>query len=221
MAGADELVDSTQIVERYGTSKSRISEWSNDPASGFPAVHHLEGRKKFWDATQVEVFFTARERARPRLHVPSAVRRDDPDKLLTKGEVARLLGHKSTSSINNYIRNHPGNFPEPHQDGLYRLGTILTWIDNRPGKGKRTTAEHPPLPKVSAQGDPEELLDTSEVAALLGYSSMKSFSSARSQGNIPELPAPDVRTLGRGGRTQWKRHTAVKAAQDRGTLPRT
>ncbi|MGW5732926.1 MULTISPECIES: hypothetical protein [Streptomyces] len=111
-------------MERYNTSKSRVSAWSNDPASGFPAVHHVEGRKKFWRAREVEAFFTARERAKPRLHVLSEVRRDDPDKLLTKGEVARLLGHKSTSAINNYIRNHPGYFPEPDQDGLYRLGTI-------------------------------------------------------------------------------------------------
>lgn len=132
--------------------------------------------------------------------------------------MARLPGHKSTSATNNYIRNHPGYLPEPEQDGLYRLDTILTWIDARPGKRKRTKAEHPPLPEASAKADPDELLDTSQVASLLRYSSMKTFSSTRSQRLIPELPEPDERIHGHGGKTQWKRRVTVKAPQTREAL---
>lgn len=101
---------------------------------------------------------------------------------------------------------------------MYRLDTILAWIDARPGKGKRTKAEHPPLPEVSVKADPDELLDTSQVASLLRYSNMKSFSSTRSQRLIPESPEPDERIRGHGGKTQWKRRVTVKATQTREAL---
>ncbi|MEU9737236.1 hypothetical protein [Streptomyces sp. NPDC048002] len=80
------------------------------------------------------------------------------------------------------------------------------------------------LPAVSVDGDPDELLGTAEVASPFAYGSVASFSSALSQGRIPELA--ELETLERragsrgGARKKWRRATVV-AARERGVLPLT
>ncbi|CAM5598704.1 hypothetical protein STENM36S_05051 [Streptomyces tendae] len=223
MPTAERLVDTTQIVSEFGTSKPRISEWSNNPDSGFPAVAHTEGRKRFWRYNEVAAFFT--QRAPKKRTLPAAVLEADQDELLTKREVAQLLGYTRTSTIDAYFRDRPGYFPEPDEDidgPRWRRGTIVAWTANRPGKGRRGSAPAAALPQVPVDGDPDELLGTAEVASLLGYGSAASFSSALYQGRIPELP--ELETLekqqgSRGGvRKKWRRATVVAAARERGVL---
>jgi predicted DNA-binding transcriptional regulator AlpA len=159
--------------------------------------------------------------------LPTAVLEADQDQLLAKQEVAVLLGYTSTATIDAYFRDRPDYFPQPDQDGgdgaHWRRGTIVTWATNRPGKGRRGSAPSAPMPEVSADGDPDELLGTAEVAALLGYGSVPSFSSALSQGRIPELPQPEATEKKKGGRgrpsRKWRRATVVAAARRRGVLP--
>ncbi|MER5402625.1 hypothetical protein [Streptomyces sp. NPDC002599] len=227
MSRAERFLDTADIVSEFGTSKSRISEWSNNPASGFPAVAHTEGRKRFWPHTEVAAFFA--QRAPKKRVLPAAVLDADQDELLTKREVAKVLGYTRTSTIDAYFRDRPGYFPEPDEDvegPMWRRGTIVAWVAGRPGKGRRSSASGAPgpaLPAVSAEGDPDELLGTVEVASLFGYGSVASFSSALYQGRIPELPEPEVleREEGsRGGaRKKWRRAVVVAAARERGVLP--
>ncbi|MCX4617927.1 hypothetical protein [Streptomyces mirabilis] len=222
MSSAERLVDTAQIVSEFGTSKPRISEWSNNPDSGFPAVAHTEGRKRFWRHDQVADFFA--QRAPKKRMLPTAVLEADQDELLTKREVADLLGYTHTSTINAYFRDRPGYFPEPDEDverPMWRRGTIVAWALSRPGKGRRKSAPGTALPKVPVEGDPEELLGTAEVAALLGYGSVASFSSVLYQGGIPELPEADSLVQeGRGRpRKKWRRATVIAAARKRGVLP--
>ncbi|MGW2975801.1 helix-turn-helix transcriptional regulator, partial [Streptomyces mirabilis] len=179
MSPAERLVDTAQIVSEFGTSKPRISEWSNDPDSDFPAVAHAEGRKRFWRHDEVAAFFA--KRAPKKRTLPAAVLEADQDELLTKREVAKLLGYTRTSTIDAYFRDRPGYFPEPDEnvDGpMWRRGTIVAWASNRPGKGRRSSTPAAALPPVPVDGDPDELLGTAEVASVFGYGSVASFSSA-------------------------------------------
>ncbi|MBL1110493.1 hypothetical protein JK361_39135 [Streptomyces sp. 5-8] len=224
MSSADRLVDTAQIVSEFGTSKPRISDWSNNPDSGFPAVAHTEGRKRFWRHAEVAAFFA--QRAPKKRALPTAVLEADQDELLTKREVAQLLGYTRTSTIDGYFRDRPGYFPEPDEDvdgPMWRRGAIVAWVASRPGKGRRSSAPATPRHDVSADGDPDELLGTAEVAALLGYGSPASFSSALYQGRIPELPEPDAQVKEEGsrgpGRKKWRRATVVAVARKRGVLP--
>ncbi|WP_369228768.1 hypothetical protein AB5J56_00095 [Streptomyces sp. R21] len=223
MSPAERLVDTAQIVSEFGTSKSRISEWSNNPDSGFPEVARWDG-KRFWHHAEVAAFFA--QRAPKKRTLPAAVLEADQDELLTKREVAQLLGYTRTSTIDAYFRDRPDYFPAPDEDAdgqMWRRGTIVTWAANRPGKGRRSSALAAPRPEVSADGDPDELLGTAEVAVLLGYSSPASFSSALYQGRIPELPEPDALEKKEGSRgparKKWRRATIVAAARKRGVLP--
>ncbi|MFD7205905.1 helix-turn-helix transcriptional regulator [Streptomyces sp. NPDC059893] len=220
MSETGRLVDTAQIAEEFNTSKPRISEWSNDSSSGFPPAHHTEGRKKFWEHDKVAAFFAGR--SKPRRALPASVLEADQDELLTKREVAQLLGYTVASTIDGYRRDRPGYFPEPDEeiDGpKWRRGTIVAWTQNRPGKGRRTKKTATPLPDADVHGDPDELLGSEHAAAFLGYSSKSSFSSALYQGLIPQLPEPDERGAGRGARKLWRRSTLVAAARERGTLP--
>ncbi|MGW1785288.1 hypothetical protein ACWCQQ_40285 [Streptomyces sp. NPDC002143] len=105
--------------------------------------------------------------------LPAAVLEADQDELLSKRERAKLLGYTSTATIDAYFRDRPDYFPPPDHDGVddphWRHGTIVAWASSRPGKGRRGSAASVPPPEMSADGDPDELLGTAEVAALLGY----------------------------------------------------
>ncbi|MFD9441877.1 hypothetical protein ACFWBR_27505 [Streptomyces sp. NPDC060006] len=225
MSQAARLVDTAQIVAEFGTSKSRVSEWSNDPSSGFPPVAYTEGRKQYRRHDQVIAFFAAR--APKQRTLPAGVLEADQDELLSKREVAKLLGYASTATIDAYFRDRPDYFPPPDHDSVdgphWRRGTIVAWATSRPGKGRRRSAASAPLPEVSADGDPDELLGTAEVAALLGYGSVASFSSALSQGRVPELPEPDSVEKKKGARgrpsRKWRRAAVVAVARRRGVLP--
>ncbi|MEV6796517.1 hypothetical protein AB0M87_32055 [Streptomyces sp. NPDC051320] len=217
-AGA-RLVDTAAIVEEFATTPSRISEWHRDRATtGFPDVHHTEGRKRFWEHDLVAAFFAAKADSRNTRTLPASVLEADPGELLTAAEVTALLGYKNASSVYWYLRNLPGYFPEPDEtiDGMrWRRGTIVAWVQSRPGKGRHagSTRTVKPLPKVSAAGDPDELLGVPEAAALLGFSSTPSFSSSLSQGNLPELAEPESLDVA-GGRPRkgWRRATILAAA---------
>ncbi|MFD7879695.1 hypothetical protein ACFV5G_37370, partial [Streptomyces sp. NPDC059766] len=92
----------------------------------------------------------------------------------------------------------------------------------RPG-APRSSAPATALPAVPIDGNPDELLGTTEVASLFGYGSVASFSSALYQGRIPELPEPDTLQREEGSRgaarKKWRRATVVTAARKRGVLP--
>ncbi|MEU9191069.1 hypothetical protein AB0D14_42580 [Streptomyces sp. NPDC048484] len=225
MSQADRLVDTAQIVAEFGISKSRVSELSNDPNSGFPQVARTEGRKRLWHYAEVAAFFA--RRAPKQRTLPTAVLEADQDELLSKQEVSQLLGYTGTATIDGYFRDRPDYFPQPDHGGgdgpHWRRGTIVAWATSRPGKGRRGSAASVPLPEVSVDGDPDELLGTAEIAALLGYGSAASFSSALSQGRIPELPKPDDTEKKEGVRgrpsNKWRRATVVAVARRRGVLP--
>lgn len=194
------------------------------PRQRLPAVAHTEGRKRFWRHHEVTAFFA--QRAPKKRTLPAAVLKADQDELLTKREVATLLGYTRASTIDAYFRDRPGYFPQPDEDidtPMWRRGTIVAWATSRPGKGRRGPAPGAALPEVPIEGDPDELLGTTQVASLLGYGSAASFSSALSQGRIPQLPEPDTlqREEGRrgGARKKWRRSTVLAAARERGVLP--
>ncbi|MGW2863392.1 helix-turn-helix transcriptional regulator [Streptomyces sp. NPDC001205] len=220
---SERLVDTAQICAEFGTHKSRISTWYNDREnSGFPDARPGEGRKRLWAYDDVAAFFAGREASRPAHKLPADFHTADQGELLTTTEVSRLLS-LSPSTIYWWLKNLPGYFPAPDENvtGMkWRRSTIAAWVASRPGKGRRTGAasKAAPLPAVAADGPDDELLGTKEAAALLGYSSLASFSSALYQGNLPELKETDADRPGpRGTNVKlWTRARIRRQAQARG-----
>jgi len=147
--------------------------------------------------------------------------------LLTISEIAEVFGYRSKSTI-----YQPGFFPDPDETPAtagdrrgrlrWKLLTVITWDLKRPGRGRHAGSRRtlPKLPDVSWERDPDALLSTPQVAALLGFSSVKSFSSSPSQGNLPDLRTPDGEVPGsRGPRKAWKRQTVRAVGQRLGLVP--
>ncbi|MZE80913.1 hypothetical protein [Streptomyces xinghaiensis] len=155
-----------------------------------------------------------------------------PGELLNASKAARCLGYKNANQVTTYLRDHPGYFPEPDsvevlgtpENPRRRLGwlrvTLLTWVLTRPGKGRRKGSGRgtSALPQVPSEGDPGELLGASQAAALLGFTSVNSFSSSLAQGRLPLLCEPDATEPNpRGGppRRKWTRRRLLEQAAAR------
>ncbi|MFI6055951.1 helix-turn-helix transcriptional regulator [Streptomyces violascens] len=222
-ASDERLVDTAQICAEFGTHKSRISTWYNDREnSGFPAVRTVEGRRRLWAYNEVAAFFADREASRPVHKLPAGFHTADQGALLTTAEVSDVLG-LSPSTVYWWLKNLPGYFPAPDENTsgmMWRRSTVAAWVASRPGKGRRSgsASNAAPLPTVAADGPDDELLGTKEAAALLGYKSLASFSSALYQGNLPELKETDAERPGPRGNIVklWTRARIRRQAQARG-----
>ncbi|MFD8339258.1 hypothetical protein ACFV42_42545 [Streptomyces solisilvae] len=228
------LVDAVQIGDEFGLSPGRVNALHADRENtGFPAARPRKGRggKQEWEYGGVAEYFADREASNRLAHL-SEDAGGDPDELLNASQVAKELGYKNPNQITTYLRDHPGYFAEP--DVVEHLGTkehpwtrmrwyrrtITAWRKERRGKGRRegNIRTAPALPKVSLDGDPDELLVAPQVAALLGFKSVNTFSSSLSQGNLPLLKGHDVKLPGGRGRPRraWPRGRVMeqKAARE-------
>ncbi|MBB5109334.1 hypothetical protein [Streptomyces spectabilis] len=229
---APRLADAAEIAAEQGLTPARINGLHNERAKNadgvpFPASIGARGRARLWDHAEVTDWFAHRKTAEPRPTPPSF----DPGKLLNAAEASRFLGYKNSNQVTTYVRDHPGYFAKPdvveeqgteenpYHRRLWRAQTLLDWQASRPGRGRRATANRPsPLPDVSADGDPNELLGASQAAALLGFKNLNSFSSSLAQGNLPLLKETDgvAENAGRQtGRRRWTRRRILEQAAQR------
>ncbi|MFF4283010.1 hypothetical protein ACFY0Z_30035 [Streptomyces kronopolitis] len=207
-----ELVDAAQFAEEFGATRAAIDKWCR--SHGLPGLP--KGRKGD-DGT-------------------IRWRRDEVASRLQESfgasQVAALLGYTDVATIYK-----DGYFPAPDETEVsheghrgrptskrWWLGTIICWDLARPGKGRRAVKRQvKELPEVSWGGDPERLLFGPEVAALLGFSNEQSFRSSLSQGNLPELDAPETIEVENGRhrrhRQVWPLKLIKQAAERRGRYP--
>lgn len=232
------LVGAAEIGSEFGVSTGTARRLYRERLKGeeplFPEPVDRRGREQLWERPAVASWFAAHRGpdAKGRLQEAAAsAGAGDPDELLNASQVAKLLGYKNPNQITTYLRDHPGYFPDPdHTDVLgtperpwrrhsWRRGTVTAWAASRPGKGRRSGSnrEAQPLPDVSREGDPDELLSVPEAAALLGFKSGSSFSSSLAQGNLPLLEGTAVPVSGSNGRPQrrWTRRQILLQDADR------
>ncbi|MFE5030046.1 hypothetical protein ACFRAO_43885 [Streptomyces sp. NPDC056656] len=229
------FITAGEIVEEFRASRSRLSEWVRDrDTTGFPPVHHTEGRRQVFERDAVTAWFSARAALRS-TPLPAAAAQGNPDELLSAAEVAQLLGYQHATTVHAYLQDRPGYFPEPDHTGpltnrprkagrpntlWWKRRTILDWAAQRPGKGNTRPKTRTPRPAPTlapASGHSDELLTAAQAAPILGYSTTASFTSALAQGRIPELTEPDTHITGSRGRPRraWKRHRIINAAATR------
>lgn len=227
------LADAAEIAAEHGLTAARISGLYTERAENslgkpFPEPTGSRGRARLWDHADVAEWFAHRTPARLGGYKPPA---RDPEDLLNAADASRFLGYKNVNQVTTFVRDRPGYFPEPdvveemgtaensYRRQLWRVQTLLNWLETRPGRGRRAgTKAVAPLPDVPVDGDPDELLGASQAAALLGYKSIQSFSSLLSQGKLPLLETVDgvAENAGRqNGRRRWTRRRILEQARER------
>ncbi|MET8291566.1 hypothetical protein ABZV80_41320 [Streptomyces sp. NPDC005132] len=219
------LADAAEIAAEQGLTSARITRLYNTrDESGFPEIAGMRQRARLWDHAEVTKWFAQRDLARLGDHTPPSL---DPDELLNGTAASRFLGYKNINQVSNYVRDHPGYFPDPdvveemgtperpYRKQLWRVQTLLDWKATRPGSGRYVNSDRPTpaLPAVPVDGDPDELLGATQAAALLGYKNLGSFSSSLAQGNLPLLKTPDALTA--SGRRRWTRKRILEQAAQR------
>ncbi|GGQ97414.1 hypothetical protein GCM10010496_72920 [Streptomyces asoensis] len=220
------LADAAEIAAEQNLSSAQITNLYNKRSeNGFPEIAGMRRRARLWDHDEVTTWFAQRTPARITDHTPPS---RDPEDLLNAADASRFLGYKNISQVNNFLRDHPGYFPDPdvieemgtperpYRRKLWRVRTLLDWQASRPGSGRHLGSERgaPALPDVPVDGDPDELLGASQAAALLGYKSVGSFTSSLAQGYLPLLQTPDAYTEQRG-RRRWTRKRVLAQAEER------
>ncbi|WP_329294550.1 hypothetical protein [Streptomyces sp. NBC_01455] len=220
------LVDAAEIAAEHGLTSARITRlYTTRDQSGFPEIAGMRRRARLWDHAEVTKWFANRSLARLGDHTPPSL---DPDELLNGTTASKFLGYKNINQVNNYVRDHPGYFPDPdvveemgtperpYRKQLWRVRTLLDWQATRPGSGRYVNSDRatPALPAVPVDGDPDELLGATQAAALLGYKNLGSFTSSVAQGNLPLLKTPDALTD--RGRRRWTRKRILEQAAQRG-----
>ncbi|MFB6881387.1 hypothetical protein ACFCY8_11180 [Streptomyces noursei] len=105
----------------------------------------------------------------------------------------------------------------------WHLSTVIRWDLARPGRSGRHAGSDDyvqQLPEVALGGDPEELLISAQVAAVLGFSSVASFNASRRNGALAALEEADEEAWVPEGSSRaqraWKRGRVEAEALRRG-----
>jgi hypothetical protein len=210
MPSASTLIGFDEIVAAYRVSPERLRQvMANHAMTGFPAVLRDGADGERWDREAVELWI---------------------GELVQAPQVAGLLDLKRTITVHTYAKK-PGYFIEPDQVELtpgglerkrWRRERVLAWDAARTGRGNpvpRGPRQLPPNPEADAGIDTsQETLSTAEVALLLGYANVSSFTSAYSQQLVKGIGAPAAPTAqsGRGSRSRrWDTQLVLQEAERR------
>jgi hypothetical protein len=202
-------VDRAGIAERAGVTVPAVAAWIAGRArNGFPEPIEAD-----WYAVDAIDTWIA-EHARARVDRLTRVDRSGgPDELVTKTEVARIVGYDDARSLDNsplyatlLERNRPEhNEPLPSGRQRRRWPRRVVWdvADTRTNRRGRPRGATAATRTVDRSGDADELVGASEASRVLGY---------RHPSGLPGhvLERADVP----GAPRQWRRSTLWAIADE-------
>lgn len=201
------VINRGELMRQVGVSQGTAERWYRERHdNGHPEAVVTMGRRLYFDEAQLIGWARAHlDRPAP----PARIVRDGRT-LITREELRRLTGLAEVTVTTLYSqRASSGHPPAVHRDGLWLYfdeADVLGWHAHRL-EAKRAT-----LTPVDRSGDPDELLDQAEAAALLGLSGPKVISSYRAR-NKGYFPDPDAEQP-----LRWRRAT-LWAFADRRSRP--
>lgn len=127
------LVTRVELSRLTGLSVSALAAlYSQRAGSGHPAASHRDGRTLYFDEADA-LAWAQKRRARNVAGLAPVDRTGDPDDLLDRAAVAKLLGYSGPKVIDSYRARNVGYFPEPDDtDPLrWRRATLWSFADRR------------------------------------------------------------------------------------------
>lgn len=201
------VITRADLIARLGIARSTAETWyRHRDTNGHPEPVRTVGRQLYFDEDAILAWARAQLDSAP---PPARIVRDGRA-LITRAELSRQTGLSSSALAGLYSRRADTGHPEAaRRDGAWlyfdEAGT-LAW---HAARNARKTAT---LTAVDRNGDPDELLDRTDAAQLLGYAGPTVIDSYRAR-NVGYFPEPDdTRPL------RWRRGT-LWAFADRRSRP--
>jgi hypothetical protein len=165
-------IDRAGIADLTGADLSTVDKWySNRQRYGFPprpngvqqAWWYLDDIERFWDHYQ-----------KAHQAVLNLVdRTGDPHELIGAPQAARVLGYNSNADLPLALLNLADDItplPSGRLRRKWRRRTLWTWADHHVGHYRtgRPTGPKGPRGTTDHNGDPHELVNSTEAARVLG-----------------------------------------------------
>ncbi|GAA3339449.1 hypothetical protein GCM10020358_49140 [Amorphoplanes nipponensis] len=192
-------LDRTGIADRLGTHISRVDAFiAGAPDNGFPQPTE----DRWYNADDIDAFAAAHEQQQ-RDTLTKIDYTGDPDDLVTKADIARIVGYRSPTNLNkSSLLDRLLELNKPEHNTTTPSGrTRMRWPRRTAWKAaeQRTgrTGRPPGTTRViDRSGDPDELVDATEATRVLGYKRVA---------NLPQAlrDQPDEQ----GPPRKWKRAT--------------
>lgn len=205
-------IDRAGLAQRWGVSLGTLQRRIVNDQPPDPVDAAITNRRQKWwwwldEADQWMQGFEDRKRA-ALTHVD---RSGDLDDLLNSTEAAQVLGYQSGRSLQPdflALADRVEEGPTGRKRRYWRRETVLAYADHRTGKGGtgaprgNRNRSGPTRREIDYGGDPDELVNSTQAAAVLGYERAASLPPTL------RAHADRVEEL-RGGRKRryWKRRT--------------
>jgi hypothetical protein len=171
------IIDRAGIADLTGAALSTVDKWyRNRQRYRFPSradgVHgawwYLDDIEKFWDHYQQT----------HRAALDRVDRTGDPDELVNAPQAARLLGYNAPADLPPALLTLADDItplPSGRQRRRWRRHTLWAWADHHVGPRRtgRLTGPQGPRGTIDHDGDPDELVNSTEAARILGYAHRK------------------------------------------------
>lgn len=205
-------IDRNGLAQRWGISLATLDlriAHDQPPATVEEAI--TDRRQKWWwwldEADDWMRGFDERKRAA----LTVVDRSGDPDELVTAPVAARVIGYASHRGLPPGLLNIADEvveLPSGRRRRYWKRRTLWAYADNRTGKGgtgaPRGSVNRlgPAKRMIDRSGDPDELLNSTQAAHLLGYKRSASLPPALREcaDDVAELPSGRKRRC-------WKRRT--------------
>lgn len=211
-------IDRAGLAQRWGVSLGTLHRRIvNDQPPATIAGAAANRRQKWWwwldEADRWMQGFEEQKRAT----LTRVDRSGDPDDLLNSTEAAKVLGYQSAASLQPdflALADQVEEGPTGRKRRYWRRDTVWAYADGRPGKGGTGAPEGnlnrsgPARREIDYSGDPDELLNSTQAAALLGYTRTASLPPALREhaDRVEELRGDRKRRF-------WKRRTLWNFAE--------
>jgi hypothetical protein len=171
------VIDRTGIAELTGAALSTVDKWyRNRHRYRFPS--RADGvRGAWWDLDDVEQFWDHYQQAH-HAALDRVDRSGDPNELIGAPQAARILGYNTSADLPPALltlANDITLLPSGRLRRKWQRSTLWTWADHHVGHRRtgRPTGPKGPRGTIDHNGDPNELVNSTEAARVLGYAHRK------------------------------------------------
>jgi hypothetical protein len=219
-------IDRVGLAERWYISVPTLDQRLADhtPPAAIPGAATNRRQKWWWWVDEIDPWMQGFE-DRKLAALTHVDRAGDPDDLLNSREAALVLGYRGPGNLRpefKRLADHVEELPSGAKRRWWRRSTVWAYADGRPGKGGtggrlgNTNSRGPSRRRVDRSGAADDLLNSREAAAVLGYERIASLPRDLLDAADEKVELPSGRIRRRWRRSSLWAFADRKAAEHRG-----